>query len=722
MKSLNGIFAGEVSSYKGTEKLDKLAYYLTSQTGKNISLSIYKDEHQNSLGKNVRPALIIDDSSCKSYKFINTKEICKYLSEYPEASVFESQLRCQYKKDEFIAKYGENYKKPLQDHLSGKGYNKDCDGVWSLTIDFDSNITKRELEELNFYSKNKALNASRNKAFYAQSISTYALLFKEFISFSLEPTSIRFTGKGFQFVYQLSTPFYFNKRSENDVEQQKQFVKDVIKWLRRSLELEHAKFSEQMSGILPKGVQIALDPVFENNLYQTRRVPGSFNKKTGMYATYIFLEEENKRVKHNLSDLIDFCKENYKEDYLALHSNPSFFKSSKDFTKEESLLFAKNRLEILKKIAEERRISKTLVGSRHNFITQFTNCVADVLKYEKPHESSDFSSVLKKVITINSDYFKEDSLNYSEVKSAVKGALKRRNKLLARGDSTNLTNKTIQNFLNLDDVEISKFSSISRKVKRSQTKNELLISKQDKVNKTHLLRKEGYSYKEIAEVLGMSISSAQRYDVVLYPRFKQQAKQQLKESKKEAQRELLTTQKEIYRSLYEQMTLVIFAKKLKRTFKNYFNENVKAKVLNFNYLLSIFYKSFDQLIKASSLGELINLRGSIDKIISKLLDTRTFKNIINEIQLVSILEEQGLNINSVTNLYSRVSHFLDDYLKHLFFRTIKKETLKLKCFYPNGMVAIEYVRQESSLPFSLHQTPSILTAKGKSRGYYLSNK
>ena len=259
MKSLNGIFAGEVSSYKGTEKLDKLAYYLTSQAGKNISLSIYKDEHQNSLGKNVRPALIIDDSNCKSYKFINTKEICKYLSEYPEASVFESQLRCQYKKDEFVAKYGENYKKPLQDHLSGKGYNKDCDGIWSLTIDFDSDITKRELEELNFYSKNKALNASRNKAFYAQSISTYALLFKEFISFSLEPTSIRFTGKGFQFVYQLSTPFYFNKRSENDVEQQKQFVKDVIKWLRRSLELEHAKFSEQMSGILPKGVQILVE-------------------------------------------------------------------------------------------------------------------------------------------------------------------------------------------------------------------------------------------------------------------------------------------------------------------------------------------------------------------------------------------------------------------------------------------------------------------------------
>ena len=100
MKSLNGIFAGEVSSYKGTEKLDKLAYYLTSQTGKNISLSIYKDEHQNSLGKNVRPALIIDDSSCKSYKFINTKEICKYLSEYPEASLsqnMEKIIRNHYK-------------------------------------------------------------------------------------------------------------------------------------------------------------------------------------------------------------------------------------------------------------------------------------------------------------------------------------------------------------------------------------------------------------------------------------------------------------------------------------------------------------------------------------------------------------------------------------------------------------------------------------------------
>lgn len=71
----------------------------------------------------------------------------------------------------------------------------------------------------------------------------------------------------------------------------------------------------------------------------------------------------------------------------------------------------------------------------------------------------------------------------------------------------------------------------------------MLISKQDKVNKTHLLRKEGYSYKEIAEVLGMSISSAQRYDVVLYPRFKEQAKQQLKESKKKQKESFLPLKK-----------------------------------------------------------------------------------------------------------------------------------------------------------------------------------
>ena len=117
---------------------------------------------------------------------------------------------------------------------------------------------------------------------------------------------------------------------------------------------------------------------------------------------------------------------------------------------------------------------------------------------------------------------------------------------------------------------------------------------------------------------------------------------------------------------------------------------------------------------------LINLRGSIDRIISKLLATRTFKNIINEIQLISILEEQGLNSINVNNLNSRINSFLDDYLKLLFFRTVRNKTSKLRCFYPNGMVAIEYVNQESNLPFSLHQTPSILTAKGKGRGYYLS--
>ena len=78
-----------------------------------------------------------------------------------------------------MAEYGELYQKPLHAYLKGKGYNDDCDGVLSLTVDFDSDAGNNVISTLISSSKNDILNEKRSKAFYANSVSQFALLFHE---------------------------------------------------------------------------------------------------------------------------------------------------------------------------------------------------------------------------------------------------------------------------------------------------------------------------------------------------------------------------------------------------------------------------------------------------------------------------------------------------------------------------------------------------------------
>ena len=82
------------------------------------------------------------------------------------------------------------------------------------------------------------------------------------------------------------------------------------------------------------------------------------------------------------------------------------------------------------------------------------------------------------------------SLNFSEVRSLTKGVLKRRAKLLERGDSTNLSNQTIINFLDLTDKEQSFLKKTSQQAKRAGVSLKNKCSLESKVVKVHELKEE----------------------------------------------------------------------------------------------------------------------------------------------------------------------------------------------------------------------------------------
>ena len=71
------------------------------------------------------------------------------------------------------------------------------------------------------------------------------------------------------------------------------------------------------------------------------------------------------------------------------------------------------------------------------------------MKIKNDNNEPSVVELLGKVVTFNADHFKDAALNFGEVKSIVKGVLKRRAKLLNNGHNTNLTNKTIINYLDL---------------------------------------------------------------------------------------------------------------------------------------------------------------------------------------------------------------------------------------------------------------------------------
>ena len=730
-----GLFEEQLKGLKGVERLDRLFHLLTSSKGKQISLSYYLQENWSTTIKSlaevdeklarekvfelintkgqkkefaydrsIKPCLMIDENNSHSFNFTNVEDIVEQLKKNESTSIFETQVRCEYKKPEFVAEYGELYQKPLHAYLKGKGYNDDCDGIVSLTVDFDSDADKETISTLVSSSNNKVLNENRSKAFYADRIAWFALLFHEKLPKDLEPTSIRFTGRGFQFVYALETPFYFNKLKEEEKEEQKKFVLDVILWLRRSLEIELNRFYSEYSEseILPQGISFHIDKVFERNLYQTRRVPGSLNPKTGLSAAYIFLQEHPLKTAIHLRDLVDYCKENYKEDFFGNQYQTATFKSNGQYSKEDCLLFAKTRLTNLTDLIHFKKSNETLVGSRHNFLTQVANSIADVLKHQNEGEEPSIVELLSKVVTFNADHLKEVALNFSEVRSLTKGVLKRRAKLLERGDSTNLSNQTIINFLDLTDKEQSFLKKTSQQAKRAGVSLKNKYSLESKVVKVYELKEEGYSYKEIATLTGIALSTVYRYATSLYQKLSSEKFLKLKKEKELLKHELKSSQKAIYDFVYEDFTKLILMKKLSSGLSKIFSLKgltTNSKKIN-QRIVEEFYQIIHFISKHRTLHSLKKLRSCADEIIHLLLENDSIYNIINEYSLIHYLSNKKAEEEYIAGYYKRINTCF----KHFVSTIISKHVDKIKHvrtipFFKNELLLTKYNEYHSKLPF-----------------------
>lgn len=728
-----GLFEEQLRGLKGVERLDKLFYLLTSSKGKQISLSYYLQENWSATIKSlaevdkklatekvfelintkgqkkefaydrsIKPCLMIDENNNHSFNFANVEDIVEQLKNNESVSIFETQVRCKYKKPEFVEEYGELYQKPLHAYLKGKGYNDDCDGIMSLTVDFDSDADKETISTLISSSNNKVLNENRSKAFYANSVAQFALLFHEKLPKDLEPTSIRFTGRGFQFVYALETPFYFNKLKKEEKEEQKKFVLDVLLWLRRSLEIELNHFSSENTGLLPQEVSFHIDKAFERNLYQTRRVPGSLNPKTDLSAAYIFLQEHPLQKAIHLRDLVDYCKENYKEDFFGNQYQTATFKSNGQYSKEDCLLFAKTRLANLTNLIHFKRSNETLVGSRHNFLTQIANSIADVLKHQNEGCEPSIVELLSKVVTFNADHLKDVALNFSEVRSLTKGVLKRRAKILQRGDSTNLSNQTVINFLDLTDKEQTFLKKASQQVTRAGLSLHNKYSLEAKVVKVYELKKEGYSYKEIATLTGIALSTVYRYATSFYQKLKQENFLKLKKEKELLKHELKTNQKAIYDLVYEDFTKLILMKKLSSGLSKIFSLKqltINDKKTN-QQILEEFYRIIHSISKHRTLCDLKKLRDCADKIIHLLLENDSIYNIINEYSLIHYLSNKKAEEEYIDGYYKRINTCF----KHLVSTIISKHIDKIKHvrtipFFKNELLLTKYKKYYSELPF-----------------------
>lgn len=728
-----GLFEEQLRGLKGVERLDKLFYLLTSSKGKQISLSYYLQENWSATIKSlaevdkklatekvfelintkgqkkefaydrsIKPCLMIDENNNHSFNFANVEDIVGQLKNNESVSIFETQVRCKYKKPEFVEEYGELYQKPLHAYLKGKGYNDDCDGIMSLTVDFDSDADKETISTLISSSNNKVLNENRSKAFYANSVAQFALLFHEKLPKDLEPTSIRFTGKGFQFVYALETPFYFNKLKEEEKEEQKKFVLDVLLWLRRSLEIELNYFSSENTGLLPQEVSFHIDKAFERNLYQTRRVPGSLNPKTDLSAAYIFLQEHPLQKAIHLRDLVDYCKENYKEDFFGNQYQTATFKSNGQYSKEDCLLFAKTRLANLTNLVHFKRSNETLVGSRHNFLTQIANSIADVLKHQNEGCEPSIVELLSKVVTFNADHLKDVALNFSEVRSLTKGVLKRRAKILQRGDSTNLSNQTVINFLDLTEKEQTFLKKASQQVKRAGLSLHNKYSLEAKIVKVYELKKEGYSYKEIAALTGIALSTVYRYATSFYQKLKQENFLKLKEEKELLKHELKTNQKAIYDLVYEDFTKLILMKKLSSGLSKIFSLKkitINSKKIN-QKIVEEFYQIIHSIFRHRTLRELKKLRDFVDEIINLLLENNSIYRIINEYSLIYYLSKEKTEEQYIAGYYKRINTCF----KHLISTIISKHVDKIKhvrtiSFFKNELLLTKYKEYYSELPF-----------------------
>ena len=750
-----GLFEEYLKHYTGDNKLDELYQLIATKKGQAISLDLYSQENwsvpvmkvasqegEDAAYKEIariekepeeythemsqRPLVVFYDTFTTT-KYGNPSKIIELLNSSDVNKIYEGQTRCAYQKPGFVEEYGvEKYKRPLSKYLSDKAINDDCDGIFSITVDFDSNIEKEEMEQFYTATSDAKVNKQRSLASYALAVETYALQLKEQLPFELQPTAIRFTGRGFQFIYNLAYTYFLNRDKIQQNDLQELFVKDTIMWLRRALEIENEVFYEDLGSCILPNYSFHLDKKFEQSIHQKRRVPGSYNDKSGMYAAYIYLSENLYHDRHTLQDLIDFCKENYRETYWAKSGVTKYIrKATKDFTQVESLLFAKSRLQALTKVVDERYKNGTLVGSRHNFLTQITNCIADIEKHSKGGVEPSYEQIFNKAIAFQVNHFKNKQLKQKEAISAIKGAMRRREKIIKRGDSTNLGNHVIIQFLDLTPEEEGVFCGTTRMSKRKAKAYENKISRAEKAVAAYQLREKGCTYEEIAELFAVSSSTAHRYVTELYPKMLKEKAAEIKAEKIRLKEQLRITQRFLYESVYERATRMIITREIDGWLKFWlYKTNVKKEETLSDHqvdvivglVLQVIHDSLFKSLRYAAMDLLVRLRKGTNNLVNQLIKNGSFKHILNEYTLL-VLINNTLSKEQYQLLVNRVNEKLDILVQTMYWRHIEKmSSPKLKTFYPNGLLAKEYIDHEQMLPFPLFMTEAIREARAKVYG------
>jgi hypothetical protein len=321
------------------------------------------------------------------------------------------------------------------------------------------------------------------------------------------------------------------------------------------------------------------------------------------------------------------------------------------------------------------------------------------------------------MVTFNHDHFKEYALKLGEVKSAVKGAMRRRERILLRGDSTNLSNSVICDFLQLTEVEEGILRGTTLRTKRQAKKESNLMTRLEKAVKINEMKQNGYTFAEIADAFDISVSTAHRYVNKIYPELKSKEKEKIVEEKKRLQYELETTQTTLFETIYAKLTYRILVNKISTKIylwlsqaqeKNKLTENEVAAITSL--IGTVLSDSIHLLVLHSDINQLKLIRSNHNKILEKLFDSTSFKNIINEYSLFTFLDKNQFSDNQLDGILNRLYRNFNNLFESIISKVAFKEIVTLSRFYPNGLIAKEYLLYKDKLPFKLSFTKSIRDA------------
>ena len=179
--------------------------------------------------------------------------------------------------------------------------------------------------------------------------------------------------------------------------------------------------------------------------------------------------------------------------------------------------------------------------------------------------------------------------------------MKRREKLIKRGDSTNLGNKTIASFVQLTEEEENVLRETSSKAKAASTKAKNQFEKNERIKYAYSLYQEKVTLEEIGQALNMSTTTAHRYVSEAYKTLIQKEKNEEKEKRTKEKSVRAVYYSSLYHEIYEQVTSFLLVKKFKQELYATYLKTVSKTIL------SALVDTFSLAVKEAFLTSKLNL-------------------------------------------------------------------------------------------------------------------